>query len=193
MHFLSNNVLPSGRTKLMKTPSWRVFPVSGKPTNWFEVSFEGLTKNYFTCPYSFAFVLCQRNHSNPIQTLITLKLSFPRNTPKRSLTTKSWFLLLETMRWVPFAMQPSPLKLKEIEPIQPTSIDWWHILDSTWAWQKSLGRVTCPFGGTFCTQFHHFLDGLLTFLYKLYRSNWTIFGVNWKCFLLSVTHRFTKL
>ena len=117
-------------------------------------------------------------------------------------------LLLETMKWVPFAMQPSPLrafeetktnhsisslKLEEIEPIRLTSIDWWHILDSTWAWQKSLGRVTCPFSGTFCTQFHHFLDGLLTFLYKFHLLNCTIFGVNSICFLLSFTHRFTKL
>lgn len=76
---------------------------------------------------------------------MTLKLSFPCNTPqKKAKTIKSPFLLLETMRWVPFAMQPSPLKLKEIEPIQPTSIDWWHILDSTWAWLASLGEGDVP-------------------------------------------------
>ncbi len=80
---------------------------------------------------------------------------------------------------------------RKFSPIRLTSNDWWHILDSTWACQESLGRMTCP--SPFLTQFRHFLDGLLTFLYKVSSVKLNHFGVNSICFLLSFTNRFYEI
>ena len=80
----------------MKTPTWRVFPASGKSTNWFEVSFPGLTKNYFTWSLFIRFFLMPPKSFKPDSSTDDTEIEL--TPPKKAKTIKSSFLLLETMR-----------------------------------------------------------------------------------------------
>lgn len=68
----------------MKTPSCRVFPVSGKSTNWFEVSFPGLTKNYFTWSLFIRLFLMPEKSLSPDSNTDDAEIELtPQKNPKR--------------------------------------------------------------------------------------------------------------